>query len=109
MLVVKIFPGTGRNGKKSSRRMYQKKFNELFKGKADEINMIFAAAPSQSDFIKTSKRRQLTFSGNKINAFHMDEYIGLDKRCTASFWQLFDGQAFWQSAIQKCKLYQRTC
>lgn len=40
-----------------------------------EINMIFAAAPSQNEFLE-----ELVDSGvewERINAFHMDEYIGL--------------------------------
>ena len=53
MLVVKIFPTREEMGKKQQ-KMYQK-INELLKQKP-EINMIFAAAPSQNEF-KTSKRR----------------------------------------------------
>ena len=40
-----------------------------------EINMVFAAAPSQNEFLE-----ELVDSGvewERINAFHMDEYIGL--------------------------------
>ncbi len=40
-----------------------------------EINMVFAAAPSQNEFLE-----ELAESGvewERINAFHMDEYIGL--------------------------------
>ena len=50
----------------------------------EEINMIFAAAPSQSDFMKeliADKRIQW----EKINAFHMDEYIGLEKDAPQGF------------------------
>jgi glucosamine-6-phosphate deaminase len=40
-----------------------------------ELNMIFAAAPSQNDFLNALL--QLDLPWHKINAFHMDEYIGL--------------------------------
>lgn len=40
------------------------------------INMIFAAAPSQNDFL-ASLIKDETIDWSKINAFHMDEYIGL--------------------------------
>ena len=42
----------------------------------DEINMIFAAAPSQNETLAAL----LTYADipwNRVNAFHMDEYIGL--------------------------------
>lgn len=42
----------------------------------DTINIVFAAAPSQSDFLFSL----LTIKGiewNRINVFHMDEYIGI--------------------------------
>ena len=44
----------------------------------DEINMIFAAAPSQNDVLK-SLTEFADIPWNRINACHMDEYIGLDK------------------------------
>ncbi len=44
--------------------------------KKGEINMIFAAAPSQNDFL-ASLIADKTIEWSKIHAFHMDEYIGL--------------------------------
>ena len=41
-----------------------------------EINMIFAAAPSQHDFLK-ALIADTSIDWPKIHAFHMDEYIGL--------------------------------
>ncbi len=41
-----------------------------------EINMIFAAAPSQNDFLK-ALIADTSIDWTKIHAFHMDEYIGL--------------------------------
>ena len=42
----------------------------------EEINMIFAAAPSQNDMLyHLCKRTDVDWE--KVNAFHMDEYIGL--------------------------------
>lgn len=42
----------------------------------DEINIIFAAAPSQNETL-ASLIATPGIEWNKINAFHMDEYIGL--------------------------------
>ena len=49
-----------------------------------EINMIFAAAPSQNDVLKAlAEDKEIEW--NKINAYHMDEYIGLDKDAPQGF------------------------
>ncbi|MCI8441198.1 MAG: glucosamine-6-phosphate deaminase [Provencibacterium sp.] len=42
----------------------------------EEINMIFAAAPSQSEFLE-ALRTDTRIDFSRIRAFHMDEYIGL--------------------------------
>ncbi len=49
-----------------------------------EINMIFAAAPSQNDVLK-SLVNDKDIEWNRINAFHMDEYIGLSKDAPQGF------------------------
>ena len=49
-----------------------------------EIYMIFAAAPSQNDVLKSlSEDKDIDWS--RINAYHMDEYIGLDKTAPQGF------------------------
>ncbi len=55
----------------------------LLKDKA-EINMIFAAAPSQNDMLKALISDK-DIAWNRINAFHMDEYIGLSKDAPQGF------------------------
>ena len=50
----------------------------------DEINMIFAAAPSQNDVLK-SLVEDKSVEWNRVNAYHMDEYIGLDKDAPQGF------------------------
>lgn len=52
--------------------------------KKGEINMIFAAAPSQNDFLK-SLIADTSIDWSKIHAFHMDEYIGLDADAPQGF------------------------
>ncbi len=55
----------------------------MLKGKP-MLNIIFAAAPSQSEFLDAlAERPEIDWS--KINAFHMDEYIGLPKGAPQSF------------------------
>ena len=44
--------------------------------KKETINMIFAAAPSQNEVLEgLATDREIPW--NRVNAFHMDEYIGL--------------------------------
>lgn len=49
----------------------------------DEINMIFAAAPSQSEVLELLVQSDVDWS--KVNAYHMDEYIGLEKSAPQGF------------------------
>lgn len=41
----------------------------------DEVNVIFAAAPSQQEMLESFRGQQVDW--NRVNAFHMDEYVGL--------------------------------
>lgn len=43
--------------------------------KKREVNIIFAAAPSQNDFLSNLLTSDVDWS--KVNAFHMDEYVGI--------------------------------
>jgi glucosamine-6-phosphate deaminase len=59
------------------------KMRELLERKAN-VRMIFAAAPSQNEFLKTL----ISESGldwSRITAFHMDEYIGLSQEAPQRF------------------------
>lgn len=44
--------------------------------KQDKVTMIFASAPSQSEFL-AALARNTAIDWSRIEAFHMDEYIGL--------------------------------
>jgi len=61
------------------------------------INIIFAAAPSQNEFLENLLQANIDWSS--INAFHMDEYLGLDAAAPQGFGnflreRLFDQVAF---------------
>jgi glucosamine-6-phosphate deaminase len=62
--------------------MASAKINELLAEK-DEVNIIFAAAPSQNEFLAALLHYPLEW--NKINAFHMDEYVALDAAAPQGF------------------------
>lgn len=50
----------------------------------EEINMIFAAAPSQNEVLAALLEKK-EIPWNRINAFHMDEYIGLSQDAPQRF------------------------
>ncbi|MDD4514979.1 glucosamine-6-phosphate deaminase [Massilibacteroides sp.] len=63
--------------------------------KKDTINALFAAAPSQSEFF-----RQLVnykdIDWNRVNAFHLDEYIGLEQNAPQRFGNFLKRELFGQ-------------
>ena len=53
-------------------------------GNKETINMIFAAAPSQNEVLANlASDKEIPWG--RVNAFHMDEYIGLDKDAPQGF------------------------
>ena len=56
--------------------------NEVIASKG-EVNIIFAAAPSQNDFLSSLIKENVDWT--KVNAFHMDEYIGLTEDAPQGF------------------------
>jgi len=60
--------------------------------KQKEINICFAAAPSQNEFLTALILQDINW--NRINAFHMDEYIGLHKEASQRFGNYLDTHIF---------------
>ncbi len=81
-LQVKIFASRSLMGKAAAGEV-EKKMNELLAEK-EEINIIFAAAPSQNEFLESLCGIK-TLDWNRVNAFHMDEYIGLPQDAPQGF------------------------
>lgn len=80
-LDVRIYETRGDMGRAASEK-FAKEVNELLKIK-DELNVVFAAAPSQNEFLEGLENENLNWS--RINAFHMDEYIGLAANAPQGF------------------------
>ena len=59
----------------------------------DHVNIIFAAAPSQNELLK-ELRASSDFPWSKVNAFHMDEYVGLTPGAPQSFAQFLKDRLF---------------
>ena len=81
-LKVKIFPTRREMGEDAAKDI-KERIKALLSEKS-EINMIFAAAPSQNDVLK-SLVEDKSIEWNRVNAYHMDEYIGLDKDAPQGF------------------------
>ena len=82
LLTIKIYPTLQQMGNEAAKEVADR-ICKLLEEKA-EINMIFAAAPSQDEFLNHlihDKRIDWT----RINAFHMDEYIGIHPDAPQSF------------------------
>lgn len=82
MLNVKVFSTTGEMGRAAAAEVAAKIVELL--GKKEEVNMIFAAAPSQEAFLN-SLIADSRIDWTRINAFHMDEYIGVGPSAPQSF------------------------
>ena len=94
-LKVRIFETRSLMGSAAAEALSER-IRELLKTK-EYINIVFAAAPSQNEFLAELKEKEVDW--NRINAFHMDEYVGLDKDAPQLFGnylkeKLFDKVAF---------------
>lgn len=73
-------------------REVSEKFRELLQV-AETIQVVFAAAPSQSDFLATLVK-DTTIEWGRIHAFHMDEYLGLPQGAPQSFSRFLSDSLF---------------
>ncbi|MEO6633150.1 MAG: glucosamine-6-phosphate deaminase [Mucilaginibacter sp.] len=84
-LTAQIYPGRQQMGAVAAAVAAQKIIELL--NQQPFVNIIFAAAPSQNEFLSALIQNK-TIDWRQVNAFHMDEYIGLptnDARTFASF------------------------
>jgi glucosamine-6-phosphate deaminase len=84
-LITNIYENRAAMGEAAADMVCQK-INELL-NRQPFVNMIFAAAPSQNEFLAAFIENE-TIDWQRVNAFHMDEYIGLlenDPRTFSSF------------------------
>ncbi|MBS4195659.1 glucosamine-6-phosphate deaminase [Lederbergia citri] len=81
-LVVQVYETRSELGKAAATKV-SAKIKELLV-KKDTVRMVFAAAPSQNEFFENLKKDS-DIDWNRIVAFHMDEYIGLEAGAPQSF------------------------
>ena len=90
-LRVEIYENRTLMGEAAARDI-KAKIAQLLSEKA-EINMIFAAAPSQNDVLKALMEDK-EIEWHRVNAYHMDEYIGLDKDAPQGFGNFLKAHIF---------------
>lgn len=90
-LKVEIFNTRTEMGEKAALDI-AKTFNELI-DKKGEINVIWAAAPSQNDVLKSLTENK-DIKWDKINAYHMDEYVGLKEGAPQAFGNFLKSHIF---------------
>lgn len=90
-LKVNVFDTREDMGKKAAQDVINKMKELLLKN--DEVNMVFAAAPSQNEFLEVLVNAE-GIDWERINAFHLDEYIGLDDDATQKFGNFLKDKIF---------------
>ena len=99
-LTVKIMPNRTEMGKVAAADIVAA-IKKVLCEKA-EINMIFAAAPSQNDVLQTLIESDVPWE--RVNAFHMDEYIGLDKSAPQGFGNFLMDRLFGRVSFKSVNL-----
>ncbi len=89
-LKVKIFESRPELGAAAAEELAQK-IRELLKTK-EYVNIIFASAPSQNEFLAELLKKDIEW--DRINGFHMDEYVGLDKDAPQGFGNFLKDRLF---------------
>lgn len=90
-LKVKIFESRREMGEAAAADIRECMLSLL--AEREQINMIFAAAPSQNDTLAALVAYD-DIDWGRVNAFHMDEYIGLARGATQRFSAYLDEHIF---------------
>ena len=90
-LAVKIYKDRAEMGAAAAAEISEK-IKQLLTNKP-QINMIFAAAPSQSEVLYALANDK-SIEWERVNAYHMDEYIGLDKDAPQGFGNFLKAHIF---------------
>ena len=89
-LKVKIFDTRSQMGIAAAKTISEK-ISALLE-KQEYINIVFAAAPSQNEFLDSLSKSNVAWA--RINAFHMDEYVGLDEKAPQLFGNYLKNKLF---------------
>ncbi|MDB5242628.1 MAG: glucosamine-6-phosphate deaminase [Spirosoma sp.] len=90
-LQVKLFKNRQELGQDAA-RVVADRIKEI-SGKQDFVNIIFASAPSQNEFLE-ALAQESGIDWRRVRAFHMDEYMGLPADAPQSFGQYLKQRLF---------------
>ncbi len=80
-LKVHVYPTRNEMGEGAGKRI-EEIINEVIRENG-EARVIFASAPSQNEMLNYLKKTKIDWS--KVVGFHMDEYVGINKKAPQSF------------------------
>ena len=105
-LTIKIYPSREELGRASANEAGDKikelQLNQQF------VNIIFAAAPSQNEFLENLINQE-GIDWNRINAFHMDEYIGLLPKASQGFGNFLQERIFSKKTFRSVNYLNGQC
>lgn len=105
-LTVQIYPSREELGRASAHEA-GKKIKELLEAQ-ENINIIFAAAPSQNEFLENLINQE-GIKWERINAFHMDEYIGLAPTAPQGFGNFLKERIFSRKPFRSVNYLNGQC
>lgn len=100
-LKIQIYPNRQDLGKAAAEDVAKIVYT-LHKNKK-EVRIVFAAAPSQNEFLNELIKIE-NIDWSRIIAFHMDEYVGLSKNAPQSFGQFLSERIFDKVPFKKVNL-----
>jgi len=80
-LAVKVFETSEQMGAAAAQDIAER-LDEVFEVK-EYARMLFASAPSQNEMLQALRKKSISW--DRVELFHMDEYIGLPPNATQSF------------------------
>ena len=105
-LTVQIYPSREELGRAAAHEAGNK-IKELL-GSQENINIIFAAAPSQNEFLENLITQE-GIKWERINAFHMDEYIGLAPTAPQGFGNFLKERIFSRKPFRSVNYLNGQC
>ena len=99
-LVTEVYSDRPAMGKAAA-KMAADRINKAISEKG-EANVIFAAAPSQNETLASLLTEAVDFT--KVNAFHMDEYAGLNKTHPQSFGKYLTDHIFGKAPFKSVNI-----